>query len=135
MELLGRVYNVLPTADGVRVNVTGCAQVSFIGIGADTYTIRESLTAGAAGNVLSCITKTYQNAGAAGAAAHTVVTQAVSSAVVSAAALTIIEVNVKAMSDGYKYLSCTSTAAGLVVAICGDLVVQRNPINLAALGV
>lgn len=135
MELLGRTYNVIPTADGVRVNVTGCSQVSFLGIGADTYTLRESLTAGSAGNTLSVITKTYQNANADGTTPHTEVTQAVSSAVVSSADLTVIEVSTKALSDGYKYLSCTSTSSGLVVALVGDLVTARKPINLAALGV
>lgn len=135
MELLGRTYNIIPTADAVWVNLRDVKEVSFVGVGADTFTVQSSATASGGGTNLAVVDHSYQNANANGSTAFTIVTQAAGAAVVSTAAVTVIEIHDAMLPDGHKYVRCSSTSTALVVAIAGDLVVQRKPANLAALGV
>lgn len=133
MEALGRTLNVVPTADGVYVNAGDCSNVTFVCNGADTYTIREATdAAGTGAQDLAVVDHYYANASAAGAAAWTREEQAAAAAVTIAAGAAVVEVSTKAMSDGFTHLACVSTATGAVVAVTGDLAVQRAPENLPA---
>ena len=136
MEALGRLFNLVPTADGVEVSVRDCSGVTFVGVGADTYTVQEATTAAGGGaQNLPVITRFYEAASAAGANAWVLTEQAAGAAVVADQPVCCFHVDVKSLSDGFDYLRCTSTAAGLVIAIAHDLNVQRDPANLPALAV
>lgn len=137
MEGLGRVFNIIPVADGVFVNLTASTAVTFIGVksGGDTYTVQSSATA-SGGADLDVVTYWYESTAADGSAAWTKhASQTADAAVVSTAILVGIEVTGKSLPDGHKYVKCTSTSTGLVYAIVHDLTVQRKPANLPALGV
>lgn len=137
MEGLGRVFNLIPTADGVFVNLQNASGVTFIGVksGGDTYTVQSSATA-SGGADLDTVVHWYENANADGSTAWTRhADQTADAAVVSTAAVVAIEVSANSLPDGHKYVKCTSTSTGLVYAIVHDLDVQRKPSNLAALGV
>lgn len=136
MEALGRLFNLAPTMDGVAVNLEDAAAVTFIGVGADTYTLTTATVfAGPyADPAVDCLDHVYVNANADGTTAWT--EQAVSPAadvVISAAAAVALHVSAKSLPDGQKYVMCTSTGAGLVIAILHDLEVQRSPVNLPAI--
>jgi hypothetical protein len=136
MEGLGRLFNVVPTADAVEVAVKDASAVTFICVGADTYTVKEATDAAGAGvQNLAVVTRYYTCTSAAGAAAWVLATQAAGAAITIAGGIAAIHVDVKAISAGYDYLRCDSTAAGLVVAITHDLAVQRDPANLPAAAV
>lgn len=138
MEGLGRVFNVVPTAaDTPWVSMKQCGAVAFIGVGTDTYTIDQATNAagGSAAN-LAVIDHYYRSTSAAGAAGYTRVNQAVAATFsATAGGIAIAQINATSLADGFKYLRCTSTGAGLVVAVVYDLEVQRDPTRLVALGV
>jgi hypothetical protein len=137
MEALGRLINIIPTADGVFVNLKNASGVTFIGVksGGDTYTVQSSTTA-TGGADLAVVTKWYENANADGSTVWTKhADQAAAAAVVSTAAVVAIEISANSLPDTHKYVKCTSTSTGLVYAIVHDLTVQRAPANLPALGV
>lgn len=139
MEGLGRVFNIVPTAaDTPRISLKDAAAITFIGIksGGDTYTIKEHTSAADSGQNLACVTTWYESTSDAGAVAWTKhAAQAAAATAVSTALVVAIHVAAVSLSDGYKYISCTSTSTGLVIAITHDLVSQRSPINLPALAV
>lgn len=138
MEALGRLFNIVPTADGVEVSTRDCSAVTFVCVGgnAETFTVQESTSAAGAGAVdLPVIDRYYSGAGAVGATAWVLETPGSATAVVTtttAKPVAVIHVDVKAMSDGFDYLECTSSSTGLVYAITHDLNVQRDPANLPA---
>lgn len=133
---LGNVYNIVPTADAIEVACKDVSWYSFVCVGADTYTLHECTdAAGTGAQTLAVITHHYPSTSASGAAVWTKTTLAANSAVTIASGITVIEVDVKSMSDGFTYLRCTSSAAGLVIAIAHHLNVRRDPRNLPALGV
>ncbi len=137
MEGLGRVLNIIPTADGVFVNLRDATAVTFIGVksGGDTYTVQSSATA-TGGADLATVVHWYENANADGSTAWTQhADQAAAAAVVTTAAVAAIEISANSLPDGHQYVKCTSTSTGLVYAITHDLVSQRKPSNLPALGV
>lgn len=135
MEALGRLFNLIPTADAKFVNLRDAAGVTFIGVGADTYTVQSSATA-SGGTDLDSVVHWYENANADGSTAWTKhADQVADAAVTTTAAVAAIYVDAKSLPDGHKYVKCSSTSTGLVVAIVHDLDVQRTPANLAALGV
>jgi hypothetical protein len=143
VEALGRLFNHIHVADNVYINLTNCSGVTFfcfIAAGAgDTYTLTEAKTA-AGGNaqVLATMTRFWTSTGN-GTDTWTLHTQAAASTVVSAASAAenalVVEVDAVELSDTYKFVKLASTGAGLVTAVARDLVVQRKPSNLAALGV
>lgn len=135
MEALGRLFNITPTADGVFVNCQHARGVTFVCVGADTYTVQSSATA-AGGSDLDVVTHWYENANANGSTAWTKhADQVADAAVVTTAAAAVIHVDTASLPDGHKYVKCTSTSTGLVYAVAHDLMVQRTPANLPALGV
>lgn len=135
MEGLGREFNIIPTADAKHVNLTHAGGVTFIGVGADTYTVQSAASA-SGGTDLDVVTHWYENANADGSTAWTRhADQVADAAVLTSAAACAIYVDGKSLPDGHKYVKCTSSSTGLVYAIVHDLDVQRTPANLPALGV
>lgn len=136
MEALGRLFNVVPTADAVEVNMALCTGVTFVCVGADTYTVKQATDAAGTGAAnLAVVDRYYTNTSAAGAAAWVLATQAAGAAVTIASGIAVIEVDATSLGDGFTYLRCDSTAAGLVVAILHDLNVPRDAANLPAAAV
>lgn len=136
MEGLGRLFNVVPTADAVEISLKDASGVTFFCVGADTYTIREAQDASGTGvQDLAAWDHWFTNAGAVGATAWVEATDDTPIAAAVIAANAALYVSAKELSDGFSYVQCNSTATGLVVAVVHDLAVQRNPANLPALGV
>lgn len=143
MEALGREMNIRASADGGYVSLRGASAVTFIcylaGAVGDTYTVQEAKdAAGTGAQNLTKITQYYTNTGD-GSDAWVKRTQAVAAAVITAAVAAqncaVVHISANSLSDGYRYVKCTSTGAGTVVAIVHDLAVQRTPENLPALAV
>jgi hypothetical protein len=133
VEGLGRVFNVVPIAAGVEIDLTNASAVTFVCTGNDTFTITAANTFGGAytspGNI---ITNKYTNTSTAGAAKWVRATQAASNAVVSASGTVSFNVNGASLADGQTHVKCSVGASGLVTAIIHDLVTKRAPANLPA---
>lgn len=136
MEALGRLLNVLATADDVYVPMKDASAVTFVTVlgAGDTYTLTEATTAAGGGaQVLTTITRFHRQA-TAGAAWERVTQAAASTMVLSGSYdVGVLTIDATELSDGYKYLKLASTGAGTVVALLHDLLVQRAPANLPAL--
>jgi hypothetical protein len=136
MDGLGRVFNAIPTADAAWVNLRDASAVTFLCIGADTYTVQDaSAAAGTGAANLAAIQNEWTNAGAVGATAWVRVAPHAATASLVVAANAAFTVDESQLRDGFKYVRCSSAGAGLVVAVAHDLKVQRDPGNLPALAV
>lgn len=142
LKALGRTVNFTPAADGVWISLQDAGGILFecylAGAVGDTYTLQEAKDSGGTGaQNLVAITEYYTNTGN-GSDAWTKRTQAAAATVVTAAAATqnamAVEVQGTSLSDGYKFVKLTSTGAGLVNANARDLMTQRDPANLPAMG-
>jgi len=134
MEGLGRIFNVVPTADAVEIDLRNAAGVTFICVGADTYTIREAQSGTGTGvQDLLAWEHWYTNSGAVGATQWVEASDSTPAAAAVIAANAAIYVDAKSLSDDFTHVQCNSTAAGLVVAIVHDLNVQRDPALLPVL--
>lgn len=141
-KALGRLFNCSPAADGKWINLREAAGVSFLcylaGAAGDTYTLQEAKdSSGTGAQNLAVVTEYYTNTGDS-TDAWTRRTQAAAATVVTAAAATqnamVVEVEGTSLSDTYKYVKLTSTGAGTVNAVTRDLMTQRTPANLPAMG-
>lgn len=133
-DALGRVFNIIPTADGVEVNLKDAGAVTFVCVGADTYTLNESVGAAGTPQNLAVIERVSANANADGSTVWTNADQSAAATVVTTAAAVVFTVRAEQLSDGYTHVDVTSTSTGLVYAIAHELHVQRKPENLPALG-
>lgn len=142
-KALGRHFNVQPACDGVWINVKDAGGVAFLcylgGAAGDTYTLQEAKDASGTGaQNLACISEYFTNTGNA-SDAWTRRTQAAAATVVTAATAAqqaaVFEVENTQLSDTYKFVKVTSTGSGTVAAIARDLMTQRAPANLPAMGV
>ena len=142
-KALGRLFNSSPAADGKWINLRDAGGVAFLcylaGAAGDTYTLQEAKDASGTGaQNLAVVTEYHTNTGDA-SDAWTRRTQAAAATVVTAAAATqnamIVEVMGTSLSDTYKFVKLTSTGAGTVNACTTDLMTQRAPGNLPAMGV
>lgn len=140
---LGRLVNFTPAADGKWINLREAGGVLFecylSGAAGDTYTLQEAKdSSGTGAQNLAVVTEYWTNTGD-GSDAWTRRTQAAAATVVTAAAATqnamAFEVAATSLSDTYKYVKVTSTGAGTVNANTRDLMTQRAPANLPAMGV
>jgi hypothetical protein len=135
MEGLGRVFDVVPIAAGQILKMRNASSVTFVCTGADTFTVTVGTShAAAATDPGNIINHYYQRADTNGTNAWTKQTQAADNAVIQASAdTTVFTVFTSQFSDPNKYIKCTPSASGLVMAIFHDLVVQRAPANLEIL--
>lgn len=140
---LGRLYNYRHVADGGYVSLRSAGAVDFLcyltGGAGDTYTVQEAKDASGTGAQNLAVITTYWTCTGDGSDAWTKRTQAAGAAVTTAAAAiqnaACFCIDADQLSAGYTYVKCTSTGAGLVTALVHDLIVQRAPQNLKALGV
>lgn len=137
MEALGRLFNVLPTADDAYVDMRNASGVTFIGVLAagDTWTLTEQKPDGSGDQVLATIERYYT--AATNGAVWVLHEQAAASTVVTTASedVVCIHVNEQELSAGYSMVKLASTSTGTVFAITHDLKVQRDPANLPAMAV
>lgn len=139
MEALGRLVNVVPTADAVEVSLRDATGVTFVCVGgnAETFTLAEAKDAAATGvQSLATITSYYSNTAADGSAAWVKETIAAGAVVTTTTAkpVAVIEVHGAELSATYDYLRVSSSSTGTVVAILHDLAAQRTPANLSLPG-
>lgn len=141
-KALGRTLNWQPAGDGVWINVKDAGGIAFgcyLGAAAgDTYTLQEAKdSSGTGAQNLAAISEYFTNTGN-GSDAWTRRTQAAAATVVTTATATqqaaFFEVENTQLSDTYKYVKVTSTGAGTVAPVARDLMVQRAPANLPAMG-
>lgn len=134
MEQIGRIANCVPIAAGVGLSVKDCQGYTFVVTGADTFTLTAAPTFGGSyttpGNI---ITRKLTNTATSGTAKWVNATQAAANTVVVASGAVAFYVDANDLPAGQAYLKLSAAAAGLVTAIPGDLAVQRDPANLAAL--
>lgn len=132
---IGRLFNLVHTADAVYVNLKDAGAVTFVGQldAGDTFTITEATAfAGTGAQVLTKITK-FNTAAKDGSGAWTTTSQAAASTAVTGDSKVItITIRAEQLSDGYSYIKCASTSTGTVMAIVHDLKSQRTPANLPA---
>jgi hypothetical protein len=141
-KALGRAFNTTPAADGVWISLQDAGGVAFscflTGAVGDTYTLQEAKdSSGTGAQNLVVFTEYYTNTGNA-SDAWTKRTQAAAATITTAAAATqnamVCEVQGTSLSDGYKFVKLTSTGAGAVTALTRDLMTQRAPESLPAMG-
>lgn len=138
MDGLGRVFNVIPVADGVYCPLAPGTAVSFICYLAagDTYTVQSAQNAGGTGAAnLAVVDHFFDSTGVGGAWSK--VTQAAAATVVNDGTAghdaSVFTINANSLPAGHTHVKCTSTSTGTVVALLHDLVVQRSPEKLPAL--
>ena len=132
MFALGRMFNVLnqAAAGTVRVNLRSATGVTFIATGATTgsVTVNEcNAASGGTSQALARITAYWTQTNGV----WTRTTQAAASTFpLTAAGITVAELDTAMLSDGFSYVSA-SHASGVVLHVIHDLEVQRNPTFLA----
>lgn len=143
---LGRAFNIQGIGDGKYVNMREAGGIAFscylAAAAGDTYTLVQAKdAAGTGAKALTAVDQYYTCTGdgtdtwvkrtptSGQQAAGTVVTAA--SAVQNHA---VFEVEASQLDDGFTHVKVTSTGAGLVTPIARDLMTQRDPANLQALG-
>jgi hypothetical protein len=135
MEILGRTVNVVPLASGVGLRCDQGSGWTFIVYAAATYTLTTAPSfAGTYVTPGNIITRVYTNTSTTGTAAWVKTTQAAANTVILAGATTAaFYVDNNSLPDTYKYMKLTASAGTSVIAIQGDLLIQRNPANLPIL--
>lgn len=143
MEGLGRVFNVVPAAAGLYINMRDCSAITFICTGAgsgSTFNFAEAKTSGGGSvqDLGAVISQYYTTTDVDGSVAWTKVTQAAADETGSVASGSVAAVCIECskLDDGFDYVSCTDSASqgGTVIAILHDLTVQRTPANLSLPG-
>lgn len=144
MEGLGRVFNVITTADTHAFSMSGCSAVSLVvaSSGASSIAVTAAKTFGGSydnfttANGFGQAAHWYQSTTATGTQAWTKQTAVWTSNSLALAGTTayvsVVDIFGSQMADGYVYLKVTCTNGTLVV-ITHDLTVQRTPANLAIL--
>jgi hypothetical protein len=145
MDGLGRVFNVITTADTVGFSMKECSAVTLIvkASGASSVAITAAKTFGGSydnfttANGFGQTNHWFQTTSATGTAAWTRQTASWSSNSLTLAGtsgyVSAVTIYGSQMADQYNYLKATCTNGTLVV-ITHDLTVQRKPANLAILG-
>lgn len=150
MEVLGRLVNVIPAADGNTFKMRGCSSLLVVCSTASTgtFTVNEATSFGGALTPVAVIKNVYWTTAANGTAAWNklayvngnVPLSAISLGAGGTAGLTTATVAAfhvfsSELSDPNNYVQITGSGTShSVIAIPGDLVVQRGPVNLEILG-
>jgi hypothetical protein len=135
MEQIGRLFNIVPIAAGKALSLKDAEGVTFVCTGADTFTLTSSATFGGTyaspGNI---ITRKLTCTATDGTAKWVNATQSASNAVTIASGAVAFYIDAADLPAGNAYVKLSVAASGLVIAVLGDLLVQRDPANLAAIG-
>jgi hypothetical protein len=131
---IGRLFNIVHTADNVYVSLKDAQAVTFVGQldAGDTFTFTEATTA-AGGSAAVLPTVTSKNTAPKAGGTWTTTAQSAGSTVVTSDTVVVTAtIRAEELSDGFSYIKCASTSTGTVMAILHDLKVQRKPANLAS---
>lgn len=146
MKGLGRSFNVIPLATGVHISLKNAAGVTFILYedGGDQQIVFKQSIAGASEATLATVNELYACSGVASG----VWTRETSDSAADLDDNSTVEkkdtvlfdcaaiyIGADELSDGYDSVECTIDGAGLCIAIVHDLIIQRQPENLATIGV
>jgi len=142
VEALGRHFNYRHVAANSYIRLDTASQIAFLcylATTVDTYTLTEAKdAAGTGAQVLAKITRFHTNKGD-GTDVWVLTTQAAGSTfaktAVAAQSAACLEVAGAQLSDKYKYVKLAAAGASVITAVQFDLVVQRAPANLPAVGV
>lgn len=132
---LGREHNVILIAAGKSVSLKDSGGVTFYCYGAnEVFTLKSQPTAGGSATNLATITSYQDQSATDGTAQWTDQTQAAAATITPASSHAVaFYVDAADLPSGADYVEVVHTSAGLVVAVTGNLLVQRDPANLAAL--
>ena len=150
MEGLGRLFNVVPIAAGVPINLNQSSAITFVCTGNDTFTLyvatgyHSAMHSGGTTPPTTAIgggmIRNYYTSTSTGGTAAWVKTALASGSYSNAetigsgtVAFTVYGTDMDVQAIGgtnYQYIGCYPTASGLVTAIVHDLTVQRTPANL-----
>lgn len=136
MEGLGRVFNIVPTAAGVEVDMSQCQAVTFVCVGDEAYTVREAEDGVGTGVQDLVVVDRFYKGPPSATAKWTLETQTASATVdPNDATNTVVVFTIEAasLSDGFTHVLVNNTTSGLVTAIPHDLTVQRSAEKLDAL--
>lgn len=145
IEGLGRVFDVITTADTVGFSLKGASAVSFVvkASGASSIAVTAAKTFSgsydnfSAANGFGLPTRWYKNTAADGTSTWAKQTASWSTNTLTLAGssgnVSVFTILGSQMAQDYKYLKGTCTNGTLVV-ILHDLLVARQPANLAKLG-
>jgi hypothetical protein len=140
MEGLGRVFNVVPAANGLYISMETCSAISFVctSAGSDSFNFAEAKDSAGTGvqDISPLITHYYDAADTDGSVAWTKTTQAAAdeTGTITTGHCAVVTIHTSYLDDGFDYVSCTASSSGTVIAILHDLIVQRTPANLALPG-
>jgi hypothetical protein len=136
-EGLGRVINAVAIASGAGLSLKNGQGVTFLVSGADSGVVLTSSAtfAGTYATPGNIITRKQTNTSTNGTAVWVEATIAASNTVVCAAGSTAFYVDANDLPAGNAYVKATAGSTGLITAIFHDLLVQRDPANMVALGV
>ncbi len=136
MEALGRLFNVLASADDTYINMRYASAVTFVAnqATAETLTLTEAKDAsGTSAQVLATIDRYYSSA--TNGATWTLRTQAAGSTISGQTDdIVVLHVAGVELSDTYTHLKLAGSGSGVIVAITHDLTPQRDPARLPAIG-
>ncbi len=140
MEGLGRVFNIVPAANGLYIDMRQCSCVSFVCTSAnsDSFNFAEAKDSAGTGvqDLGAVITHYYDAADTDGSVAWTKTTQAAAdeTGTITTGHVAVVSIFGTMVDDTFDYVSCTASTTGTVIAILHDLTVQRKPVNLALPG-
>lgn len=135
MESLGRLNNIVPIAAGAGLSLKGASNVTFICTGNDTFTLTVAdAFAGSYATPGNIIVRKFTNTSTNGTAKWVKATQTASNAVTIASGAVAFSVDGNSLPDTKTYVKVSVGGSGLVFAVFGDLVIQRSPDLLAAIG-
>lgn len=136
MEALGRLVNVLASADDSYINMRNARGVLFVANQAtpETLTLTEARdNAGTGAQVLATIDRYYSSA--TNGATWTLRTQTAAGTIVTQADdIVAVDIMATELSDGFTHVKLAGSGSGVIVGITHDLHVQRAPQNLPAIG-
>lgn len=133
MKGLGRVFNVVPAASGVHIPLTNASAVSFVTYeddGSTIATIKESID-GASEAALDCDVYPHKAPGVGGTwTAMAEQDDTLDLGDDTTNDCMVFTVSAEQLSDGFNCVEVT-VDGGICIAIIHDLMVQRDPANLA----
>lgn len=129
---IGRLFNLVHTADGVFVSLREASAVTFVGQldAGDTFTIASATDA--AGTSVASLPKVskFNTAAKAGGVWSTISQASSATAVTATSVVATITIRAEQLPDGHTHVRCTSTGPGTVLAILHDLRYQATPASL-----
>lgn len=148
MDALGRVFNVVPVAAGLYIDMSECSGITFVCVSAnsDTFAFGESVdSAGVTKQLFSDGAKGYPTAAHPWRSYTATDTDGSvpwveadltddTTGTITTGHCIVVDILASFLDDTYRYAYCTPSSTGTVVAILHDLTVGRTPANLALPG-